>query len=99
MNNLKNLFTLAVIVALATPMFGQSTSGPIVTNSKAFAALALGIAAFGGAMGQGKVVAGIAEAVGRNPSVSGKLFVPMLLGLAFIESLVLFTWLVVNSVS
>ena len=32
------------------------------------------------------------EGISRNPNASDKVFVPMILGLAFIESLVLFTW-------
>ncbi len=53
---------------------------------------ALGIAAFGGAFSQGKTAAAAVEGLARNPSVGGRLIVPMILGLAFIESLFLFTW-------
>lgn len=98
--NFKNLFTLAILATLASPLFAAEGAGsPIVTNSKAFAAIALGVAAFGGALGQGRVVSGIAEAIGRNPGAANKLQLPLILGLAFIESLVLFTWLVVNGIS
>jgi F-type H+-transporting ATPase subunit c len=55
-------------------------------------ALGIGIAAFGGAFGQGRTAAAELEGISRNPSASDKVFVPMILGLAFIESLVLFTW-------
>ena len=55
-------------------------------------ALGIGIAAFGGAFGQGRTAAAALEGISRNPSASDKVFVPMILGLAFIESLVLFTW-------
>lgn len=95
---LKNLALMALVAA---PMFAQSTTssgGSITITPQAFAVLALGIAAFGGALGQGRVVAGVAEAIGRNPSAAGKLQLPLLLGLAFVESLVLFTWLIVNGV-
>ena len=55
--------------------------------------IGLGIAAAGGALGQGKLVASVVESIGRNPGASGAMFVPMILGIAFIESLVLFVFL------
>lgn len=99
--NLKSMMTLVALILVASPMFAQggNNGGGIVENSKAFAALALGLAAFGGALGQGRVGAAVMEAIGRNPSASGRLLVPMLLGLAFIESLVLFTFVVVNGIA
>ena len=54
------------------------------------AGLGLGIAAFGGALGQGKMVASAMEGIARNPGASKDLFVPMILGLAFIESLTIY---------
>jgi F-type H+-transporting ATPase subunit c len=56
-------------------------------------ALAIGAAAFGGTLGQSRTASAALESIGRNPNAADKIFVPMLLGLAFIESLVLFTWL------
>jgi len=50
----------------------------------------LGIAALGGTMGQGRAVAAALEGIARQPSASGRIQTPMILGLAFIESLVLF---------
>lgn len=72
-------------------------SGAAVSSSHAgFMAVAIaigiGIAAFGGATGQSRAVAAALEGIARNPNASDKVFVPMILGLAFIESLVLFTW-------
>ena len=55
-------------------------------------ALGIGLAAFAGALGQGKVASATLEGIARNPNAADRLFVPMILGLAFIESLVLFTW-------
>jgi F-type H+-transporting ATPase subunit c len=55
-------------------------------------AVGIGIAAFGGAFGQGRAASAALEGISRNPNASDKVFVPMILGLAFIESLVLFTW-------
>ena len=58
------------------------------------AGLAISIAAFGGAMGQGKAAAAALEGISRNPGASGKLFTPMILGLALIESLVIYALLI-----
>jgi F-type H+-transporting ATPase subunit c len=54
------------------------------------AALAIALPALGGAIGQGRAAAAALEGIARNPSASGKIFVPMILGMALIESLVLF---------
>lgn len=54
-------------------------------------AIALGLAAIGGALGQGRAISAALEGIARNPSAQDKIFTPMILGLAFIESLVIFT--------
>ena len=54
------------------------------------AGLGLGIAAFGGALAQGRTAAAALEGIARNPGASDKLFTPMILGLALIESLVIY---------
>jgi F-type H+-transporting ATPase subunit c len=53
-------------------------------------ALAIGLAALGGGLGQGRAAAAALEGICRNPQSSSAVFTPMLLGLAFIESLVIF---------
>jgi F-type H+-transporting ATPase subunit c len=58
------------------------------------AALAISIAALGGAIGQGKTASAALEGIGRNPSAQGKIFVPMIIGLALIESLVLYAFVI-----
>ena len=58
------------------------------------AGLGIGIAAFGGALGQARASAAALEGIARNPGAQGKIFTPMLLALAFIESLVIFTWII-----
>ena len=58
------------------------------------AALAIGLAAFGGALGQGKTAAAALEGIARNPAAQGKIFVPMIIGLALIESLVLYAFVI-----
>ncbi len=58
------------------------------------AALAIGIAALGGALAQGKAVASALDGIARNPSAQPKIFTSMILGLALIESLVIFSLLI-----
>ena len=58
------------------------------------AGLCIGIAAFGGALGQGKTAAAALEGIARNPAAQGKIFVPMIIGLALIESLVLYAFVI-----
>jgi F-type H+-transporting ATPase subunit c len=57
-------------------------------------ALGIGLAALGGGLGQGRAVAAALEGICRNPNSAGKVLVPMLLGLAFIESLVIFALII-----
>lgn len=58
------------------------------------AGLAIGIAAFGGGIGQGRAAAAALEGIARNPGAAGKLFTPLILGLALIESLVIYALLI-----
>ncbi|MBI5181199.1 MAG: ATP synthase F0 subunit C [Nitrospirae bacterium] len=59
------------------------------------AAIGIAIAAFGGALGQGKSVSSAVEGIARNPGASGKITITMVVGLAFIESLVIYALVVV----
>jgi F-type H+-transporting ATPase subunit c len=54
------------------------------------AGLAIGIAAAGCGMGQGRAGAAALEGIARNPNASDKLFTPMILVLALIESLAIY---------
>ena len=58
------------------------------------AGLGIGIAAFGGSIGQARAAASALEGIARNPNASGKIFVPMILGLALIESLVIYALII-----
>lgn len=63
-------------------------------NTKVALALAAGfgiaLAAFGGALGQGRAASAALEGIARNPGASDKIFIPMIIGLALIESLVIY---------
>ncbi len=58
------------------------------------AGLAIGLAALGCGMGQGRASAAALEGISRNPGAAGRIQTPMILGLALIESLVLFAFAV-----
>jgi F-type H+-transporting ATPase subunit c len=83
--------------AIALAAEGAPAAG-LDSTVKAAAAIAagigLGIAAFGGALGQGKGVAAALDGIARNPGASGKIFAPMIIGLALIESLVIYVFVV-----
>jgi F-type H+-transporting ATPase subunit c len=70
------------------------------TDSLAKAAIALGsglaiaIAAFGAALGQGRMAAAAMESIGRNPNAADRIQLPMILGLAFIEALALYGFVI-----
>ncbi|MFP6686938.1 MAG: ATP synthase F0 subunit C [Polyangiaceae bacterium] len=53
-------------------------------------AIAIGLAALGGTTAQGRATAAALEGIARQPSAAGRIQTPMILGLALIESLVLF---------
>jgi len=58
------------------------------------AGLAIGLAVLGGGLGQGRAAASALEGISRNPGAAGRIQTPMILGLALIESLVLFAFLI-----
>jgi F-type H+-transporting ATPase subunit c len=61
------------------------------------AGLAIGIAALGGALAQGRAIDSALTGIARNPGASGKILVPMILGLALIESLVIYALIIAFS--
>lgn len=79
---------LLLLALLAVPAFGMEHGG--ADWSVVAMALTLGIAAFGGTFAQGKIVSSAMDGISRNPQAQGDMFIPMILGLAFIESLVIF---------
>src|SRR3989338_4513466 len=82
------------IVAFAAEETAHATNSGTDSTVKAALALASGfgiaLASFGGALGQGKAASSALEGIARNPGASDKIFVPMIIGLALIESLVIY---------
>jgi len=85
-----------LLLALAAPVFAQEggagAASPASRDMWKFigAAFVLGVAAFAGALGQGRAVASACTSMGRNPGAAGPVRITMLLGVAFIESLVIY---------
>lgn len=52
------------------------------------------IAAIGGALGQGKAAGSALEGIARQPEAAGKIQTAMIIGLALIESLVIYALLI-----
>ena len=108
MKNFKYLFLAALtMILMSAAVFAQGGGGlgggagaadneSTVSSYRALAAgIGFGIAVLGGALGQGKIGASAVEGAARNPSAAGRIQTIMILGLALIESLVLFALLVV----
>jgi F-type H+-transporting ATPase subunit c len=84
------LFVASTGVALAAGDPNTATTmGPGIG-----AGLAVGLAALGGGFGQGRTASAALEGMARNPSASGQLQTPMLIGLVFTETLTLFSLVV-----
>lgn len=81
---------LSSIPALAEEMVEVATTSDSSGMLAVAAALAIGVAALGGALGQGKIGAAAMEGIARNPQASKQMFVPLILGLVLIESLVIY---------
>jgi len=58
------------------------------------AGLSIGLAALGGGIGQGRAAGSALDGIARNPGAKGQIFTPMILGLALIESLVIYALLI-----
>ncbi|MCJ7664166.1 MAG: ATP synthase F0 subunit C [Desulfobacterales bacterium] len=58
------------------------------------AGFGISIAAFGGALSQSRGLTSALDGIARNPAASGKIVTPMIIGLAMIESLVIYSLLV-----
>lgn len=91
---LRVLGSFAIFMAANVAFAQEGGAGAGDAYASLGAALAIGLAAFGGSLGQGKVAAAALEGIARNPSASGKVFVPMIIGLALIESLVLYAFVI-----
>jgi len=98
------LFAVVGILASSMSVFAQGGGEAAdnmfsVNKYRAIAAgIGFAIAVFGGALGQSRIGAAACEGAARNPGAAGRIQTMMILGLALIESLVLFALLVIFAV-
>jgi len=83
-----------MIAALAFAPNALAADGEAAGYIGLGAGLAIGIAALGGALGQGNAAKAMYESVARNPQAAGKLTAPFFVGMALIESLVIYALVV-----
>jgi len=85
------LVLLIVVTLFAPAAFAQDSAA----SSKALSGIAVGfgmaIAAFGCGLAQGRIASSACEGMARNPGAAGAIRAAMILGLVFVETLVLFT--------
>lgn len=90
-------FVWLAFAVLAVPAFAQDGGSwtPEVYQWALFSgAFALGIAAAMGAYAQSKAIAAACDGISRNPGASGQIRFALILGLALIESLVIYVLLI-----
>ena len=97
MRKLQFVFMTLAVLCFAVPAFAQG--GATASGSTNWVAItsgfAIAIAAGLAAQGQGRAASSACEALGRNPAARAGIQVALILGLAFIESLVLFTLVII----
>ena len=97
MRKLQYLFMTLWVLFLATPAFAQTTGeGGVGAGLTSIAAgLGMGLAAGLCGLGQGRATASATEALARNPGARAGILLLLTLGLAFMESLSLFTLVII----
>jgi len=90
---------IVAVLLIAPSVFAQGATEGAAAGTRGWLAVAAGfgmaVAAFGCALGQSRVASAACEGMARNPGAAGAIRAAMLLGLVFIETLLLFTLLIV----
>jgi F-type H+-transporting ATPase subunit c len=98
-----SLYAAVALAVVAAPAVALAQGMPTAAATNKFdtdaltaiaASLAIGLAALGGTYAQGRATSAALEGIARQPNASAKIQTPMILGLALIESLVLFSWVI-----
>ncbi|MBI2677746.1 MAG: ATP synthase F0 subunit C [Candidatus Koribacter versatilis] len=84
-----------VLLVGAMPAAAQATPQTAGPGNWSYAAIGLGLAVALAAFGQSKVASAACEGMARNPAARPGIQLALILGLAFIESLVLFIWVMI----
>jgi F-type H+-transporting ATPase subunit c len=95
MRKLQYLFMALAALCFAVPAFADGGATSAISLIPIGAGLAMGLAAGLCGMGQGRAVASATESLARNPGTRAGIMLFLVLGLAFIESLTLFTMVIV----
>jgi F-type H+-transporting ATPase subunit c len=96
MMNKRMLWVLFLIftMSLSFVSFAYAAEESLGQEAKKFiglaCGLAIGIAALGGGIGQGIAISKGLEGIARNPEAQPKIFIAMIVGLALVESLVIY---------
>ena len=94
-------FAVVGVLMAAMPSLSQAAQvaadneSSVAKYGKLAAGFGFAIAAGLGAIGQSRVAAAAAEGTARNPGAGGRIQILMIIGLAFIETLVIFTLVIV----
>ena len=91
MRKLQYVFMTLAALCFAMPVFAQGGSA-VANFAPIGVGLGMGLAAGLCGLGQGRAIGSTTEALARNPGTRAGLLMFMLIGLAFIESLTLFTF-------
>ena len=96
MRKLQYFFMTLAAMLFASPTFAQAAGAP-AENQWVPLAAGLGMALAAGlcGLGQGRATASATEALARNPGARPGIFTFLILGLALIESLALFTFVII----
>ncbi len=93
----KHIILFVLLALTAFSAFGQdapAAPGTGVRWGVIGAAFVLGIAAAAGAMGQSRAIVAACDGIARNPGAAGAIRLAMIIGLALIESLVIYALLI-----
>ena len=97
LGTMKYIFATLAALLISMPAFAQNAAGATPGAQWVPLAAGLGMALAAGlcGLGQGRATASATEALARNPGARPGIFVFLILGLAFIESLALFTFVII----
>ncbi len=92
------LVTLVAVMLVTPSAFGQDSAGAAAGRGGLMAIAAgfgMALAAFGAALGQGRIASAACEGMARNPGAAAAIRAAMILGLVFVETLALFTLVII----
>jgi F-type H+-transporting ATPase subunit c len=93
---MKYMLALFALMLVASPIFAQTGEGAGAVNWVAISSgFSMAIASGVCGLAQGKAVAAAVEGMARNPSAAGAIRLSLIIGLALIESLALYTLLII----